>query len=96
MVKDKNVHQKKKKGKKNTFAKRLTTLPIGVVSKKTIGTLSMLLSRRECRIRDAETEALARSSVPRKTKKPAIKAEFLEYRSTSTQIGLYFAQEHIC
>lgn len=56
-----------------TFAKRFITLPMGVVSKNTMGTRSMLLSRFECRIRDAETEALARSSVPRNTKKPAIK-----------------------
>lgn len=55
-----------------TFAKRLTTLPMGVVSKNTMGTRSMLLSSLECRMRDALTEALARSSVPRNTKKPAI------------------------
>lgn len=59
-----------------TFAKRLTTLPVGVVSKKNIGTRIMLFSSRECRIRDALTEALARSSVPMNTKSPALKRDF--------------------
>lgn len=58
-----------------TFAKRLTTLPLGVVSKNTMGTLTMLLSSLECRIRDASTEALARSSVAMNTKMPTIKGE---------------------
>lgn len=53
-----------------TFAKRFTTLPMGVVSKNAIGTRNMLLSSLECRIRDAEIEAFARSSVPRNTKIP--------------------------
>lgn len=58
-----------------TFAKRLTTLPVGVVSKNTIGTLRMLLSSLECKIRDASTEALASSSVAKNTKMPTIKGE---------------------
>lgn len=58
----------------------MTTLPIGVVSKKTMGTRRMLLSSFECRIRDASTEAFARSSVPRNTKRPAVKVGgFLNY-----------------
>lgn len=55
-----------------TFAKRLTTLPVGVVSKNIIGTRIMLLRSLECRMRDAFVEELASSSVPRNTNKPAI------------------------
>lgn len=58
-----------------TFAKRLTTLPVGVVSKNIMGTLIMLLSSLECSIREALTEALARSSVPKNTKSPAAEGE---------------------
>lgn len=53
-----------------TFANRLTTLPVGVVSKNIMGTRMMLFSSLECRMRDALTEALAMSRVPRKTKMP--------------------------
>lgn len=58
-----------------TFAKRLTTLPVGVVSKNIMGTLIILLSSLECSIREALTEALARSSVPKNTKSPAAEGE---------------------
>lgn len=58
-----------------TFAKRLTTLPVGVVSKNIMGTLIILLSSLECSIREALTEALARSSVPKNTKIPAAEGE---------------------
>lgn len=62
-----------------TFANLLTTLPMGVVSKNTMGTRSMLLSSLECRIRDAAIEALARSSVPMNTNNPAVKEKFPNY-----------------
>lgn len=54
-----------------TFAKRLTTLPVGVVSKNSMGTLIILSSSLECSMREALMEALARSSVPKNTKTPA-------------------------
>lgn len=57
----------------STFAKRLITLPMGVVSKNIMGTRSMLLSSLECRIRDASIEALASRSVPINTKTPVRK-----------------------
>lgn len=62
-----------------TFANRLTTLPVGVVSKNIMGTRMMLFSSLECRMRDALTEELAMSRVPAKTKIPGGKSrDFLD------------------
>lgn len=61
-----------------TFAKRLTTLPVGVVSKNSMGTLIILLSSLECSMREALTEALARSSVPKNTKSPTVEREIIK------------------
>lgn len=58
-----------------TFAKRLTTLPVGVVSKNSMGTLIILWSSLECSMREALMEALARSSVPMNTRIPATEGE---------------------
>lgn len=58
-----------------TFANRFTTLPVGVVSKNIIGTRMMFFNSLECRMRDALTEELAISRVPRKTKIPVGKAD---------------------
>lgn len=75
-----------------TFAKRLTTLPIGVVSKNNMGTLRMLLSSLECRIREAATEALARDNVPRNTKRPAMKGQSFYNIHTFNLCEINFAQ----
>jgi hypothetical protein len=56
-----------------TLAKRLTTLPDGVVSKNIMGTRRMLFSSREWRIRDALIEPLARSRVPMNTNTPVVR-----------------------
>lgn len=58
-----------------TFAKRLTTLPVGVVSKNSMDTLIILLTSLECSVREALMEALARISVPRNTRIPAAEGE---------------------
>ena len=58
-------------GGPSTLAKRLTTLPKGVVSKNNIGARTMLDSSRLCIIREAAIAPSAMSNVPRNTRVPS-------------------------
>lgn len=68
---------------------------MGVVSKNTMGTRRMFLSSLECRIPDALTEALARSRVPRNTKRPVIKRrQSIKHRASTSHSESQVAQKH--